>query len=81
MEVGPLTCVITQSILEFRVHGATSAPYASLTPKRRMGFINPPHVYCQMVFINTLPFPALHLSRNAAIVSESLKICDQRMAK
>ena len=40
-----------------------------LIPKRRMGFIN------------TLPFSALHLSRNAAIVSESLKISDQRMAK
>ena len=40
-----------------------------LTPKRQMGFIN------------TFAFPALHLSRNAAIVSESLKISDQHMAK
>ena len=43
-------------------------------------FFNP-HVYCRMGFPNTLPFPALHLSRNAAIVSESLKISDQHMAK
>ena len=52
-----------------------------LIPKFRIGVYKPPHVYCQMGFINTLPFPALHLSRNAAIVSESLKISDQRMAK
>ena len=31
--------------------------------------------------MNTFPFPALHLSRNVAKVSESLKISDQRMAK
>ena len=36
----------------------------------RMGFINPSSL-----------LPALHLSRNAAKVSESLKISDQRMAK
>ena len=41
----------------------------------------PPLVYCRMGFIKTLPFPALHLSRNVAKVSESLKISDQRMAK
>ena len=43
------------------------------TPKRRMGFINPSSL---------LPDGSkLHLSRNAAKVSESLKISDQRMAK
>ena len=45
------------------------------------GVYKPPHVYCQMGFLNTLPFPVLHLSRNATIVSESLKISDQHMAK
>ena len=41
----------------------------------------PPLVYCRMGFINTFPFPTLHLSRNAAKVSESLKISHQHMAK
>ena len=45
------------------------------------GVYKPPHVYCRMGLLNTLPFPVLHLSRNAAIMSESLKISDQRMAK
>ena len=45
------------------------------------GVYKPPLVYCRVGFINTIPFPALHLSRNAASVSESLKISDQRMAK
>ena len=50
-------------------------------PQAPDGIYKPPHVYCRMGFLNTLPFPTLHLSRNAAIVSESLKISDQRMAK
>ena len=53
----------------------------SLNPQAPDGVYKPPHVYCRMGFINTLPLPALHLSRNAAIVSESLKISDQCMAK
>ena len=54
---------------------------AALNPQVPNRVYKPPLVYCRMGFINTLPFPALHLSRNAAIVSESLKISDQRMAK
>ena len=53
----------------------------TLNPQAPHGVYKPPLVYCWMGFLNTLPFPALHLSRNAAIVSESLKISDQRMAK
>ena len=44
-----------------------------LNPQAPDGVYKPPLVYCWMGFINTIPFPALHLSRNAAIVSESLK--------
>ena len=40
------------------------------------GVYKPPLVYCRMGFLNTLPFSALHLSKN-----EALKINDQRMAK
>ena len=50
-------------------------------PKTPDGVYKPPLVYCRMGFINTSPFPALHLSRNASKVSESLNISDQRMAK
>ena len=53
----------------------------TINPQMPDGVYKPPLVYCWMGFINTSPFPALHLSRNAAIVSESLKISDQRMAK
>ena len=52
-----------------------------LNPQVPDGVYKPPHVCCRMGYINTLPFPALHLSRNEAIVFESLKISDQRMAK
>ena len=52
-----------------------------LNPQAPDGVYKPPLVYCRMGFINTSPFPALHLSRNAAKMSESLKISDQRMAK
>ena len=52
-----------------------------IKPQAPDGVYKPPLVYSQMGFINALPFPALHLSRNATIVSESLKISDQRMAK
>ena len=52
-----------------------------INPQAPDGVYKPPHVYCRMEFLNTLPFPELHLSRNAAIVSESLKVSDQRMAK
>ena len=53
----------------------------NINPQVLDGVYKPSLVYCRMGFLNTLPFPALHLSRNAAIVSESLKISDQRMAK
>ena len=53
----------------------------AFNPQAPDGVYKPPHVYCRMGFINTIPFPTLHLSRNAAIVSESLKISDQHMAK
>ena len=53
----------------------------SFNPQTPDGVHKPPLVYCWMGFIDTSPFPALHLSRNAAKVSESLKISDQRMAK
>ena len=53
----------------------------SFNPQAPDGVYKPPLVYCRMGFINTIPFPALHLSRNAAIVFESLKISDQHMAK
>ena len=52
-----------------------------LNPQAPDGVYKPPHVYCRMGFINTIPFPVLHLSRNAAIASESLKISDQCVAK
>ena len=52
-----------------------------VNPQVPDGVYKPPHVYCRMGFLSTLPFPALHLSRNAAIVSESLKISNQSMAK
>ena len=52
--------------------------FSPFNPQVPDGVYKPPLVYCRMGFINTFPF---HLSRNAAIVSESLKISDQRMAK
>ena len=54
---------------------------AHFNPQAPDGVCKPPLIYCRMVFLNTLPFPVLHLSRNTAIVSEALKISDQRMAK
>ena len=32
-----------------------------INPQAPDGVYKPPHVYCRMGFINTLPFPALHL--------------------
>ena len=61
-------------------HGHTSKD-CRINPQTPDGVYKPPLVYCRMGIINTLPFPSLHLSRNAAKVSESLKISDQRMAK
>ena len=52
-----------------------------LNPQVADGVYKPHLVYCRMGFRNTSPFPALHLSRNVAKMSESLKISDQRMAK
>ena len=46
-------------------------------PQALDGVYKPPHVCCRMGFLNTLPFPALHLSRNAAIMPEPLKIVRQ----
>ena len=40
-----------------------------LNPQAPDGVYKHPLVYCRMPFINTSPFPALHLSRNAAKVS------------
>ena len=57
------------------------SPGPDINPQMPDGVYKPPLVYCRMGFINTSPFPALHLSRNATKVSESLKISDQRMAK
>ena len=54
---------------------------APFNPQMLDGVYKRPLVYCQMGFINASPFPALHLSRNAAKMSESLKISGQRMAK
>ena len=59
----------------------TSKTLRHINPQAPDGVYKPPLVYCRMGFINTSPFSALHLSRNAAKVSESLKISDQRMAK
>ena len=53
----------------------------NFNPQTPDGDYRPPLVYHRMGFINTLPFPALHLSRNVAKVSEPLKISDQHMAK
>ena len=64
-----------------RVPTSSSLIELPLNPQVPNGVYKPPLVYCWMGFINTFPFPALHLSRNAAIVSESLKISDQHMAK
>ena len=58
-----------------------SVPNITFNPQTPDGVYKPPLVYCRMGFINTSPFPALHLSRNVAKVFESLKISDQRMAK
>ena len=55
-------------------HNVPFLESASLNPQAPDGVYKTPNVYCRMGFLNTLPFPALHLSRNAAIVSESLKI-------
>ena len=66
----------------FGVTGSRKGDNCSLNPQSPDGYVyKPPLVYCRMGFINTPPFPALHLSRNVAKVSESLKISDQRMAK
>ena len=59
----------------------TNKELPSLNPQAPDVVYKPPLVYCRMEFINISPFPVLHLSRNAAKVSESLKISDQRMAK
>ena len=53
----------------------------SFNPQTPDGVYKPPLVYCRMGFINTSPFPTLHLGRNAAKVSESLKMSDERMAE
>ena len=54
---------------------------AFVNPQTPDGVYKPSLVCCRMGFINTSLFPVLHLSRNAAKVSESLKISDQGMAK
>ena len=71
------TQLCAQIFVPANVHGTELI----INPQTPDGVYKPTLVYCRMGLINTSPFPTLHLSRNAAKVSESLKISDQRMAK